>query len=102
MVGVRRFTFSLSRHSVSGTEGCLSFVHSGSTIWRNSRPQPGPCLPAESLLVVLDMACGRIGSSLGSQIRLMAVQKREGCFFLRESLEGLEEGHSGIWRTKCT
>ena len=58
VVGVRWFTFSHSRHSVLGMEGCPSFVCSGSTIWRNFRPQPGPHLPAESLLVVLDMACG--------------------------------------------
>ena len=51
---VRQFIFSCSRRSVSGTEGCSSFVRTGSTIWRNSRPRPGARLPAESLLVVLD------------------------------------------------
>ena len=66
MDGVSWFTFSHSRHSFSGMEGCPLFIHSGSTIWRNSRPQPGPCLPAESLLVVLDMVCGGDSSLLGS------------------------------------
>ena len=32
------FLVEYSRHSVSGMDGCPLFIHSGSTIWRNSRP----------------------------------------------------------------
>ena len=42
------------------------FAPGGSAIWRNSRPRPGARLPAESLLVVLDIVCGGKGSLLGS------------------------------------
>ena len=40
------------------------------------RPRPGPRLPAVSLLVVLDTACGGKGSLLGSRIRPMAVKAK--------------------------
>ena len=81
---------SCSRHNVSGTEGCSSFVRTGSAIWRNSRPRPGAHLPAVSLLMVLDMVCGVKGSLLGSQVHPMAVKP-----ILPPKVEGGREGEVG-------